>query len=150
LTLSVSYSESDFDHVKSELMGTWQCQYKIISSFTDIITITEVRKNGKVSGLDEWGNPLHGWAKNDLVFITEVEADLFHNSWFFAFKGKKFGQHMSMYSYASDFTADWEKMKVKKISEKEIMSSLYPTREASDFAKLQEARQARLKTKIER
>jgi len=130
------------------LLGTWQVTYRISTSqFTDTFTVTNVSRNGSITGVNEYGDPIHGYVKNaNLALISEEGADIYLDSWFFSFKGAKFGLHMGMLSLDHAFDSRYHNpakaVKVDRFSSAFRVND-YANKEAKKLQKLLECQQLR-------
>lgn len=99
------------------LTGTWTATFKISNSlYTDRFVIKSASSTGAVSGVNEYGYPMHGFCKNGTVYFSEDASDYYQNSYYFTNEKKNFGRHFGVFAYTYDFTSTNRKATIKKIS----------------------------------
>jgi hypothetical protein len=98
------------------LTGTWQISYKIISAFTDKFVINKVDVNGLVTGISEFGTPMHGICKNGVINLKDDYADFYMASYFIVNSSPLFASHNGTFTSIHTFESYWNPAMVKKIN----------------------------------
>lgn len=125
------------------LVGTWEVRYKIGQLWTDTFTVRAVSNAGKISGVDEWGDKITGWVKNNTAFICGANSDIFHDSYMITTAAPWFAKHQSTCSLVYDFQTSWENANYRKLSGAEVAAfSPAMSREEKQSQKARELKQA--------
>ncbi len=89
------------------LRGTWKITYTLEDTFTDRVTIKSVSRNGYLSGRTSDGFPVHGFCRNNTIYLTEDYANDLLNSWYFTTVSPRFARWVPVTTLKHDYDRDW-------------------------------------------
>lgn len=136
----------------SKLVGTWQANFRIIDSFTDVFVINKVSRNGAVLGVSEFGIPMHGFCKSGVVTMSEDYATNLNtpylSGYYFVNGTPRFAQESgTLINLSNPIDIVYHRASIKKISNSTVLTSVVLTtnkmarsRESLDYLKQQQVK----------
>jgi hypothetical protein len=106
------------------LVGKWRVTYTLTDTFRDTLTIKKVSPSGSISGVDQFGIPIHGDCKNNTVFLIEDFGNEVLSSWNFTSAGPRFARYWGVITgERDDFVSVRVQATARKISNSSLKSS---------------------------
>ena len=100
-----------------------------------------VSANGNISGIDEFGFPMHGFCKNGTAFFSEDYGDIYLEGYFIS-SGTKVGRHLGSKAFIYNYETSWHAASISKVSSSTVRLATKRTalsKQARSYLKVQES-----------